>query len=426
MKQRFLRGSAVAVLAAGVFASAAHAADGRYRDYVIGDRASGMGGAAVAIAQSVDAVYYNPAGLSDTKRDSLSLSANLYGFESYRQRNAMYPGEDASSSSFVAIPTAVGGVSRFSDEWVGGFGVFTPDNDKSSLIVSKANGKHLYSLSATDQTLKFGPAIGFQPGGDSPWSFGASVFGVYRSMQLAMSMYREEDGHQTQSFDFKDLGLMASLGAQYDFGGGWKAGATVQSPNLHVYGTGRRVVSVATPGEESLWGAFTDDLDTDNRQALQLGLGIGRSEAGRYSFGLDVLYHPSTGYDLMDWDFDIYGHDSSRVELKDVVDFSLGGEYYVAEHWPVRAGVFTSFSASDVPDDPDGNEFLETDLDLYGITFSVGRETDTMAINLGLEYAFGHGHTIGFTHFEGTEPMEGETPCDKNLILVSLSTSYYF
>ncbi len=167
MSNRFVRISAAAALAAGLFAAAAQAADGRYRDYVIGDRASGMGGAAIAIAQSVDAVYYNPAGLSDTKRDSLSLSANLYGFEKMRQRNAMAPGEDASSSSFVAIPTAVGGVARFSDEWVGGFGVFTPENDKASLIASKANGEHLYTLNGSDQTLKFGPAIGWQPGGDS-------------------------------------------------------------------------------------------------------------------------------------------------------------------------------------------------------------------------------------------------------------------
>ena len=278
----------------------------------------------------------------------------------------------------------------------------------------------------TDQTLKFGPAVGFQPGGDSPWSFGASVFGVYRSMQLSMSMYREEDGHQNQSYDFKDFGLMASLGAQYDFGGGWRAGATVQSPNLHVYGTGRRVVSVSTPGEESLWGAYTDDLDTDNRQSLQLALAIGRSVPGQYAFGFDVTYHPSASYDLMDWDFDIYGHDAARVEMKDVVDFSLGGEYYVAEGWPVRAGVFTAFSAADVPEEEYSDELVDTDLDLYGITLSVGRETETMGINLGIEYAFGHGHTIGFARSRNDSIVQAETPCDKNLILVSLGTSYYF
>lgn len=429
MNHRVFRISAAAALAAGLLATAAQASDGRYRDYVIGDRASGMGGAAIAVAQSVDAVYYNPAGLTDTKRDSLSLSANLYGFEKLRQRSAMAPGEDASSSSFVAIPTAVGGVARFSDEWVGGFGVFTPENDKASLIASKANGQHLYTLNSTDQTLKFGPAIGWQPGGDSPWSFGAAVFGVYRSMELGVSMYREEDGQMNQAYNLKDFSLMAALGAQYDFGGGWRAGATVQSPNLHLYGTGKRYITMAVPDAQYQLGAYSDDVDTDNRQALQLGLGIGRSVAGEYAFGLDVLYHPSTSYDLMDWDFPGRGHDAARVRMKDVVDFSLGGEYYVAENWPVRAGVFTSFSAVDVPkdDDDNGDEFLDTDVDLYGITFSVGRETENMGINLGLEYAFGNGHTSGYDRYaEDGQIVGGETPCKKQMVLVSLSTSYYF
>ncbi len=427
MNHRVFRISAAAALAAGLFATAAQASDGRYRDYVIGDRASGMGGAAIAIAQSVDAVYYNPAGLTDTKRDSLSLSANLYGFEKLRQRSAMFPGEDASSTSFVAIPTAVGGVKRFSDEWVGGFGVFTPENDKSSLIASKANGKHLYSLSETDQTLKFGPAVGWQPGGDSAWSFGASVFGVYRSMQLSASLFREEDGQINQAYDLKDFALAASLGAQYDFGGGWRAGATVQSPNLHLYGTGRQNVTVSGNAQGAQMGFNSDDLDTDNRQSLQLGLGIGRSVAGQYAFGVDVLYHPSASYDLLEWNYEGQGQATGHVKMKDVVDFSLGGEYYVAENWPVRAGVFTSFSAVDIPEvDEVNDELLDTDMDLYGFTISVGRETENMGVNLGLEYAFGNGHTGGYGRDENGNVVDDETPCKKQMILVSLSTSYYF
>ncbi len=417
--------AAAALLAAGVLS--AQAVDGRYRDYVIGDRASGMGGAGIAIAQSVDAVYYNPAGLTDSKSDSLSLSANLYGFEGFRQRNALYPGEDASNSSFVTIPSAVGGVMRLSDEWVGGFGVFTPRNDRVDLIVSKANGKHLYTYNMTDQTLWFGPSIGWLPGGDSPWSFGASVFGVYRSLQLTQSIYHEESGQMSQAFDVDDFALMASLGAQYDFGDGWKAGATVQSPNLHVYGSGRRSVSGIEPGEKFQAGVFSDDLDTDNRRSLQLGLGVGRTVPGQYGFDFDVTYHPATSYDLMDWNFgDLYGNDTARVKLDDVVDVSLGGEYYFVENWPVRAGVYTAFSGSDVPDDPDGNELIETDLDLLGFTFSVGHETETMGINLGFEYAFGFGHTLGYTRDDDGKITQGKTSCHRELFLVSLSTSYYF
>ena len=427
MKHRIVRISAAAALAAGFLATAAQAADGRYRDFVIGDRASGMGGAGIAIARSVDAVYYNPAGLTESKHDSLSLSANLYGFESFRQRNALYPGEDASSSSFVTIPTAVGGVRRFSDEWVCGFGVFTPDNDKSDFIVSKANGTHLYTLNSTDQTLWFGPAVGWRPSGDSPFSLGAAVFGVYRSMQLSQSIYHSENGQMTHAYDMDDFGVMGTLGAQYRFGDGWKAGATVQSPNLHLYGDGRRSVSAYLSDEDTQAGVYSDDLDTDNRQALQLGLGVGRSVAGQYAFDFDVTYHPSTSYDLMDWDFgDLYGNDSARVEMNDVVDFSLGGEYYVAENWPVRAGVYTAFSATDVPDDTNDDSVIETDLDLVGFTFSVGRETETMGINVGIEYAFGHGHTLGYKYDDDGSVVNGKTTCRSELLLLSLSTSYYF
>ena len=427
MNQRFVRVSVAAVLAAGLVATAAHAADGRYRDYVIGDRASGMGGAGLAISRSVDAIYYNPAGLTESKHDSLSLSANLYGFESFRQRNALYPGEDASSSSFVTIPTAVGGVRRFSDNWVGGFGVFTPEDDRMDLIVSKANGNHLYTVNGTDQTLWFGPAVGWTPDSESPWSFGAAVFGVYRSMQATMNIYHEESGLMGQAYDVDDFGVLASLGAQYDFGAGWRAGATLQTPNLHVYGDGKASYAVIGVRDEraNSFRAFSDDLDTDNRGALQLGLGIGRYLPGQYAYGLDVTYHPSSSYDMMEWTFKNMGSSSSHVKMNDVVDCSLGGELYVAEHWPVRAGFYTAFSGVDVPD-PNSDELLDTDMDLFGFTFSVGRETETMGINVGLEYAFGHGHTLGYTHLEGDEAEQGVTTCRKELILVSLSTTYYF
>ena len=75
MKSSVLRPSAFAALALAT--TTASATDGRYRDFVIGERAGGMGGAAIAVANDVDAIYYNPAGLAHSQGDSISLSANL-------------------------------------------------------------------------------------------------------------------------------------------------------------------------------------------------------------------------------------------------------------------------------------------------------------------------------------------------------------
>ena len=71
----------LAALAACTVSHTASATDGRYREYVVGERAGGMGGAAIAVASDVDAIYYNPAGLAHSQGDSISLSANLYGRE---------------------------------------------------------------------------------------------------------------------------------------------------------------------------------------------------------------------------------------------------------------------------------------------------------------------------------------------------------
>ena len=92
----------------------------------------------------------------------------------------------------------------------------------------------------------------------------------------------------------------------------------------------------------------------------------------------------------------------------------------------MRAGVYTAFSATDVPDDTNDDSVIETDLDLVGFTFSVGRETETMGINVGIEYAFGHGHTLGSKYDDDGSVVTGKTTCRSDLLLLSLSTSYYF
>src|ERR1035437_870784 len=102
------------MLAVGlVMASAAWATDSRYQTYIVGDRAAGMGGAVVSIADSVDACYYNPAGLTQVKSSTVSLSANLYGFQLYHVENGLLPGENVQGDSFVTIPSTMGGIWKY-------------------------------------------------------------------------------------------------------------------------------------------------------------------------------------------------------------------------------------------------------------------------------------------------------------------------
>ena len=135
------------------------ATDGRYRDFVIGERAGSMGGAAIAVASDVDAIFYNPSGLAHSRGDSISLSANLYGIQNYKTKGALDWGADDKSDTFVTIPGAMGGVSRLSDEWVCGFGVFAPKQEKRHLIAADGARRNFSHSDYNDQTLWIGPAV---------------------------------------------------------------------------------------------------------------------------------------------------------------------------------------------------------------------------------------------------------------------------
>ena len=63
-----------------------------------------------------------------------------------------------------------------------------------------------------------------------------------------------------------------------------------------------------------------------------------------------------------------------------------------------------------------------SDVDMYGVTFSVGRRVQNITVNIGVDYAFGHGHELGV----GQDDSYARMPCDRNVFLCSLSTAYHF
>ncbi len=404
-------------------AATASATDGRYREYVIGERAGGMGGAAIAEAINVDALFYNPAGLSRSKGDSLSLSANLYGIEHYSKDGGSMWNQKDDSSSFVSIPGAMGGVKRLSSEWVGGFGVFTPKQEKRHLIASYDNASNLSHYDYNDQTLWIGPAIAWAPSG-SRFSLGAGLFGIYRDLSTSENVWDQRTGSMSAAADLKTLGLLASVGAQLDLGDGWRVGATVQSPNVRVWDDG--TISISTSGEDDILsanglGIYSEDVEADNYIPWQFALGVGKTVPGKWGFAFDAIYHPSTHFEIMKWNFGGFEVEQT-MHLRQVIDVSLGGEYIVAENYPIRAGIYTAMSAVRLPDDPESTDLSTSDVDMLGITFSVGRRSENMSVNLGIDYAFGDGHDL--TYDDSGNQIR--TSCDRDVFLATVSTTYYF
>lgn len=411
----------VAVAAMG--AAAAWGDDSRYREFAVGARAAGMGGAAVAVAADVDAVYYNPAGLAGSQSDSLSLSASLYGFDRWKLKNGFGAGTDADGTSFVTVPSALGGVKRFNDEWTGGFGVFTPKMERRRILDASKERSQFHSYTLNDQTILAGPAVAWGKK-DGKWRVGGGVFGVYREWSLSMQELAKGDGAAYGACDLSALGVMALLGVQGDLGGGWRVGLTAQSPNFAVASSGKYSVNYMMDLDNMALGGgrYSEHVDADNQTPPQVGIGLAKT-AGPWTFAADAAWRPSTHYDLMKWKVD--GSETDvEVHLQSVVDASVGAEYLLAEKYPLRAGFFTAFSGARRNEaEGDGNEIASSDVDMYGVTVSAGRRKGPMTIDVGLQYMWGRGKELGYTNGEGDMDW---MPCRRDVVLCSVSTTYLF
>lgn len=409
-----------AALVACVAAQTASATDGRYREYVVGERAAGMGGAAIAIASDVDALFYNPAGLANSRSSSLSLSANLYGIERYKTEKALDWGDDSSSSTFVSVPAAMGGVKRFSDELVGGFGVFTPKMEKRHLVTASGDRTGFTHLDYNDQTVWIGPSAAWAPAG-SRFSFGAGIYAIYRDYSASESSFQRNYDTLNGAMDLQMLGALATFGVQADLGDGWRAGAVVETPTVRIWDDGKLSINETVVGDpDSNMGIYTSHVRADNHIPWQLSAGIGKA-GENWSAALDATWHPSSHYDLARWNFNGLSA-AQKMHLRSVLDTSIGGEYIVAKNYPIRAGFYTAMSAVRVPDDPDETDFVTSDVDMYGFTFSVGRCDKTMGVNLGFDLAFGSGYDLDYDNAGVKRRVDSE----RCVFLVSVSTTYYF
>ena len=411
------------MVAAGfVMTSAAWATDSKYQSYIVGDRAAGMGGAVVSIADSVDACYYNPAGLTQVKSSTVSLSANLYGFQLYHIDNGLFPGENVQGNSFVTIPSTMGGIWKYSDTLSLAVSAFVPDRSTFNEIVAYSGSQHLYQFNTDDQTLWVGPSAAYQI--CPSVSIGLSLFGVYRSYNEYVSLFYEDyDASYAQGRKFNDVALAAVLGVQYRPGRDWNIGLTLQPPTAHIYDSGKIMEHVLGRNVVSNNYYYTENVKTDNQLPTKIALGVGRQVKGDYAFGLDLTYHLPTSYNLQEWS--ALGVDTyARIVRAPVLDVNLGGEYYIQKIYPVRAGFFTGFSS--VPEVNENEGYASSNVDTYGLTLSVGREVQNVAFNVGINYIFGRGYDLGYELNSQNEPVQTTVKAWEQQILFTVNTSYYF
>lgn len=417
---------ALALLGAALLAQPAHADDGNYQNYVIGERSAGMGGAGASLATGAEACYYNPAGLALAPANSISLSASLYGFHRRTVKDGWFPGEDTDIDTFMSIPSTFGAVVKPTADLVLAFSAFVPDKQYTSDLAAfprepGVGDEHFFRYTLDDQTIWLGPTAAYRL--TPRWSVGLSVFATYRQFSQTIDYFLIDYGYSsTSDVRFTAFSLLGEVGVRYDPDSKWSFGLMMQSPSIHLQGHSDLFVKNESTTMVGL-GYFTDGSARNDLPAA-IRAGLSWQEPRRYAVAFDANYHFPVTYDRISG-IDNWGDQMSlTVKRNAVLDVNLGAEYYVLPGYPLRAGVFTSFSSS--PETSvESSGYEDNHIDKYGITLGVGRETANTTLGVGVSYVFGTGRGVGLANTPSglATALVDE---DDSYLLINLSSSYSF
>lgn len=410
-------------------ASSIKANEANYQQYLIGDRAAGMGGAASALGTALDAAYYNPAGLAYTKQRTISVSASLYGWQKYRSERALYPNEDLETSSFITIPPAMGLVFFAAPKTAIGLAAFVPYNYSLSDILAFPKDNNYYNVSMSDQTLWVGPSVAHAF--SKEFSIGLGIYGTYRNYSSLQTVYLDTASYAgTRNLKYKTFGLLALAGLQYRPTDHWRLGISAQCPSFDIWGNGEYQANETAYENNVFVKQFghADNMDAKNRTPAQFKAGIGWEKEKAFGFGLDATWHLANSYNRISGTFDETGEPAVSEYINNaVVDLNLGAEYYISNVYPIRAGVFTARSAAPNVELKNEMKGYPGQIDEYGLSASIGRELDNVSMSLGVNYIFGSGDDYGYTlDTEKNEVTRSVTKARERQIYIFFNTSYMF
>jgi len=394
-----------------------NAGDGNYQNYIIGERAAGMGGAVTALCRSVDSCFYNPAGLAFAPGSTISLSASLYGFYHFESEDGWFPDEDVDIDSFITIPSTVGSIWKLSEDASIAVSAFIPDRSSSNDLEAFTTPGHYYKYNKDDQTLWLGPSIGYLLIPDL--SVGVSVFGVYRTFSQFRDFFWGNYGYSlSEDIKYNDLSLLMVLGARYQLGERWSLGLRVQSPTVHLTGDGKYLLKDVSSTVTR--ASYVDSGETRNKLPTSLTAGIGYQVPRCYAFGFDISYHFPTSFNRFQGTDQFGTTWYYRLRREGTVDVNLGGEYYFLDRYALRLGFFTSRSSA--PDADPTTSWYPAHINKYGITAGIARETEHTTLALGVNYVRGSGKAVGWKNTREMEVVDA----NESYLYVFLASSYLF
>ncbi len=357
----------------------------------MGTRAISMGGAFVGVSDDYSAVFWNPAGLTQIKKSSISV------FSSFIMPTGTYTyapaGIDIETEKKTYPAPALVYVNPISEKLTVGFGAYATAGagatwDGSKLVPFNTNlglgDTKAYKWSSKVGAYTFSPMIAFKL--SDTFSFGATVNVVYG----LLDMEREAGGQYTESLN--GTGFGATLGLMFKPTDKFSFGLSFKTPQkIKLTGT------ADMPGLAFFGMPTSSNATREITWPMWIGAGVAFTPNDKLTVAFDVQYTNWKKLDVVKMSFDQplwkvnlgtgSVEDGSAFELnwKDAIQYRFGFEYKLSESFALRGGYYY---------DPDPAPATTLNILLPQITYNVftvgfGYNTDSISFDVGLEYLSG-------------------------------------
>jgi len=381
--------AAVLSLAAllSVFRTSALADPFHYINTLIGDRASGLGGAYTAISDDATGLYYNPAGIMNASGRRLSASINVYS-RSTKLYNGAIGNSDWDRKSSALLPNYFGIIRPVGKVKIG-FSYAVPDSnhedqDQIFTDVSPLQTTYVINFHNDDSTYNVGPSIAAPISDDL--SIGFTLYyhlRIWKYVQNELNIYSTAPptyGWSNRFYELTEKGFRPVAGLLWSPAKNASLGFTLSKVFLY----DSTLVQQDTCSDTNADGQGCDS---------QLFLNTARTNAKRKfplqaAFG--AAYNPSPEL-LLSGDLYYYSKVTDPIggNRSAIANAALGAEYALSSTWTVRGGLFTDMAHT--PKVAAGGTNQLEHVDLYGISMSIGHFTKSTAVTLGGSYTSGSG-----------------------------------
>ncbi|MGK5094596.1 outer membrane protein transport protein [Deltaproteobacteria bacterium TL4] len=383
-----------------------------YKNILVGDRAATMGGAYVAISDDASAGYYNPSGMVFAYGSTVSGSAIANHQTQLKYKN-VFGDKDWDRESEASLPNFFGLVQKVGRHAFG-FSYIVPESvienqDQIFKNVKTPKGfrdQYAVNVHTEDTQYLVGPSYAFKV--NDKFSLGLTLYSFIRQVRLQQYQYVELNSIFVSDYynlEAHESGLTQKVGVQYSPIDQISLGLTVTQTGLNSSKTKLQQVSV--------FPLIINSNVVESSQVYEASSDEKREFPLQISMGVAYFHSP---FVLVAADIDFFQQRDDTLE--DVINLSLGTEFFIDDTNAFRMGLFTNnTNQPEISKSRTGNN---EHLDMNGFSLGYSSYSKTSSVTLGLIYSQGQGDAQIFGDPKIIKDFERES----TTMLLSASYSY--